>query len=210
MKKKSLSAKKITPKNFDFIKILKNKKIYEIFKTFVSNYKNFDKSKKIAISVSGGPDSLALSFLILCYKSQINNRIQPFFYLIDHGLRINSEIEAKLVKKQFKFKRLNLKILKWRGKKPKSNLQSLARQKRYNLLFAECKKSNIETILTAHHQDDFYETFFSRLLRGSGTEGLSSFAEIERNDRIRDQGSIFRCTISRVPDVNRTRRLGCH
>ena len=187
MKKKSLSAKKITPKNFDFIKILKNKKIYEIFKTFVSNYKNFDKSKKIAISVSGGPDSLALSFLILCYKSQINNRIQPFFYLIDHGLRINSEIEAKLVKKQFKFKRLNLKILKWRGKKPKSNLQSLARQKRYNLLFAECKKSNIETILTAHHQDDFYETFFSRLLRGSGTEGLSSFAEIE--NKINFKGS---------------------
>ena len=52
MKKKSLSAKKITPKNFDFIKILKNKKIYEIFKTFVSNYKNFDKSKKIAVAVS--------------------------------------------------------------------------------------------------------------------------------------------------------------
>ena len=39
-------------------------------------------------------------------------------------------------------------------KKPNSNLQSLARQKRYELLFNECKKSNIKTILTAHHQDD--------------------------------------------------------
>ena len=190
MKKKSLSAKKIKPKNFNFKKILKNKKIYEIYKSFVNNFKNFDNSKKIAISVSGGPDSLALSFLVLCYKSQINNRIQPFFYLIDHGLRSNSEIEAKLVKKEFKFKKLNLKILKWRGKKPESNLQSLARQNRYNLLFTECKKLNIKTILTAHHQDDFYETFFSRLLRGSGTEGLSSFAEIE--NKVSFKGTSFK------------------
>ena len=62
-------------------------------------------------------------------------------------------------------------------KKPNSNLQSLARQKRYELIFNQCKKHKINTILTAHHQDDFYETFFSRLLRGSGTEGLSSFAK---------------------------------
>ena len=60
-------------------------------------------------------------------------------------------------------------------KKPKSNIQSLARKKRYQLLFNECKKYKIKTILTAHHQDDLYETFFSRLLRGSGTEGFSSF-----------------------------------
>ena len=75
---------------------------------------------------------------------------------------------------------MNLKILKWTGKKPISNLQGLARQIRYSLLFNQCKKYKISTILTAHHQDDFYETFFSRLLRGSGTEGLASFAEKEK------------------------------
>ena len=65
--------------------------------------------------------------------------------------------------------------------KPTSNIQSLARKKRYELLFNECKKLNIKNIITAHHQDDFYETFFSRLLRGSGTEGLASFAKLEEN-----------------------------
>ena len=73
-----------------------------------------------------------------------------------------------------------MKILKWRGKKPNSNIQSLARKKRYELLFNECKRSNIATILTAHHKDDIFETFFIRLLRGSGTEGLSSFTELEK------------------------------
>ena len=181
MKKKSLSAKKIKPNSFNFKKILKDKKIFEIYKDFVKNFKNLNNSNKIAISVSGGPDSMALCFLVSCYKSKKNNKIQPFFYLVDHGLRKDSAEEAQLVKKQLKSKMISLKILRWKGKKPNSNLQSLARQKRYELLFNECKKFNIKTILTAHHQDDYYETFFSRLLRGSGTEGLSSFAEIEKN-----------------------------
>ena len=65
----------------------------------------------------------------------------------------------------------------------KSNIQNLARQNRYNLLFKECNKHNIKNIFTAHHQDDVYETFFIRLIRGSGTEGLSSFSEIKKNLR---------------------------
>ena len=34
-----------------------------------------------------------------------------------------------LVKKQLKLKKINLKILKWKGKKKNSNIQSLARAK---------------------------------------------------------------------------------
>ena len=73
MKKKSLSAKKIIHRNFNFKKILKDKKIFEIYKDFVKNFKNLNNSNKIAISVSGGPDSMALCFLVSCYKSQKNN-----------------------------------------------------------------------------------------------------------------------------------------
>tara|TARA_B100000003_G_scaffold158442_1_gene143953 strand:- start:1407 stop:2474 length:1068 start_codon:yes stop_codon:yes gene_type:complete len=179
MKKKSLNVKKAIPKSFNYSKILKDKKIYDIFQNFVTNFENLNNYNKIAISVSGGPDSMALCFLISCYKYTKNN-IQPKFFLVDHGLRKESTIEALEVKKQLKLKKIKLKILKWRGKKPKSNLQKLARQKRYDLLFNECRKYNIKTLITGHHQDDLYETFFSRLLRGSGTDGLSSFAEVEK------------------------------
>ena len=180
MKKKNLNAKKITPNSFNFKEILKDKKIFETYKVFERNIENLKNSKKIAISISGGPDSMTLCFLISCYISKRDKSIVPFFYLVDHGLRKNSSKEAIEVKKQLKLKYINLKILKWKGKKPNSNLQSLARKKRYELLFKECKKTNIKTILTAHHQDDIYETFFSRLLRGSGTEGLSSFTAVEK------------------------------
>ena len=180
MKKKSLSAKKITVDNFNFKKILRDKKVLQIYKNFLKNIRNLNFSNKIAISISGGPDSMALCFLIYCYKFIENKKIQPIFYLVDHGLRKDSKTEAQIVKKHLNFKKINLKILKWKGKKPISNLQSLARQKRYSLIFDECKKNNIKVIITGHHQDDLYETFFSRLLRGSGTEGLSSFAGIEK------------------------------
>ena len=189
MKKKSLSAKKVTANSFNFKKILQDQKIFEIYRTFVKDFKKLNTRNKIAVSVSGGPDSIALCFLVSCYKSQKNNRIQPTFYLVDHGLREDSAKEAKMVKKELKLKKIDLKILKWIGKKPKTNIQSLARKKRYELLFKECKKTNIKTILTAHHQDDFYETFFSRLLRGSGTEGLSSFMEYEK--KFIFEGNVF-------------------
>ena len=42
MKKKSLSAKKIILNSFNYIKILKDKKIFKIYKNFE---KNFDKLK---------------------------------------------------------------------------------------------------------------------------------------------------------------------
>ncbi len=181
MKKKSLSAKKITRKNLYLNNILKDKKIFEIYKDFEKNLENlYIPNNKVAIAVSGGIDSVALCFLITCYKLKKNNHIKLFFYLVDHKLRKDSTKEAHLVKKQLKTKKINLKILKWFGKKPKSNIQNLARKKRYGLLFHECKKHNINTILTAHHKDDIYETFFSRLLRGSGTEGLSSFTSVEK------------------------------
>ena len=180
MKKKSLSAKKIILNSFNYIKILKDKKIFKIYKNFEKNFDKLEEVNKVAISVSGGPDSMALCFLVGNYKSKKNNKLQTYFYLVDHGLRMASAIEAKNVEKQLKLKKIKLKILKWRGKKPTSNQQSLSRQKRYELIFKECKKHNIKTVLTAHHQDDLYETFFSRLLRGSGTEGLSSFTNMEK------------------------------
>tara|TARA_Y100001970_G_scaffold27252_1_gene33162 strand:- start:7211 stop:8281 length:1071 start_codon:yes stop_codon:yes gene_type:complete len=180
MKKKSLSVKKTIPKNFNFKKILRDEKISKIFRSFSENFTDLNIKKRMAIAVSGGPDSMALCFLVNCYKFTKNNNIQPKFYLVDHGLREGSSSEAKLVRQHLYQKKINLKIIKWKGKKPKSNIQSLARKKRYEILFTECKRLNIQKVVTAHHQDDVYETFFSRLLRGSGTEGLTSFKDVEK------------------------------
>ncbi len=145
--------------------------IYSIFKKKLKLFKK----KSFLIAVSGGPDSLALTALAKSYSYE--NKSKFFYVLVDHNLRKNSSREAKSVKKLLKKHQINLKILK-NKKKIKKNIQSEARKVRYNLLSTFCKKKKINTILTAHNLEDQVETFFIRLSRGSGLDGLSSMEKI--------------------------------
>ena len=92
-----------------------------------------------------------------------------------------------MVKSHIKNLKFNVKILKWIGKKPSSNIQALARKKRYSLISRQCEVDNVDTIFTAHHKDDLYENFLLRLLRGSGLQGMTSFNSqvINYNEKIR-------------------------
>ena len=174
MKKKSLVAKKKTHKLI--INYLKNKRIKKIFKSFENYLDKFSSNRiNFGVAISGGPDSLALAFLAKSFS--LLNKIKFDFFIVDHGLRQESSKEAKTVKLLLQKFDIDLKILKWKGKKPTSNIQSIARNERYNLLKKACKRKNISYLLIGHHIDDLYENFFIRLLRGSGLKGLSSFGE---------------------------------
>ena len=174
MKKKSLSAKK---KIHNKLLIhLKNPDIGKIYKEFDNFIKINLKKSSFSIAVSGGSDSLALTYFSKCYSILNNTKIK--YYHIDHKLRKESSFEAKKLKFLLKNFDVNCKILNWNGKKPKSNIQSKARKERYNLLYKESLKDKINFIFVAHHLDDLYENFIIRLLRGSGLKGLVSFNQI--------------------------------
>ena len=189
MKKKSLNVKK-TSHNL-LLKNLKNKKIKKIYKIFLQNLKNYKKTKKIACGISGGPDSLALAFLLKCYE--IKESIKIYFFIVDHGLRSNSFDEAKFVKKKLSRFNINCQILKWTGRKPSTNIQSKAREIRYSLIKKECEIRNISILFTAHHFDDLHENFYLRIIRGSGLKGISSFNQLNSQYRGLD---IFRPLIN--------------
>ena len=163
MKKKSLNAKKI------ILKHLNNNQISIIYNKFE---KSLDSNEKYAVALSGGPDSLALAFLAKCYALKHGTNIK--YLIVDHKLRKESSIEAEHVSLMLKKYSINCKILKWKGKKPKSNIQSIARNIRYSLLTNECKISKIRKLLVGHHMDDLHENFLIRLVRGSGLKGLIS------------------------------------
>tara|TARA_B100001173_G_scaffold153016_1_gene132694 strand:+ start:194 stop:1219 length:1026 start_codon:yes stop_codon:yes gene_type:complete len=148
---------------------LKNKRIAQIYNKFE---RHLSVDKDFIVAVSGGPDSLALSFLAKIYS--IKKKLNVKYYIVDHNLRNNSTEEAKNVKNQLKNFSINLGILSWHGIKPKKNIQSIARNNRYKLLINNAKKLNINNILLGHHLDDLLENFFIRILRGSGLKGLVS------------------------------------
>ena len=158
---------------------LKNKKIHQIYKKF-ENSLNIDQDFMVA--VSGGPDSLALAFLAKIYS--IKKKIKSKFIIIDHKLRPESTKEARVVKNILKGYLINAEVLIWKGQKPNKNIQSLARKKRYEILFAKCDELKISNILLGHHEDDLLENFFIRILRGSGLNGLIS---LEKNNKIENK-----------------------
>ena len=173
MSLKNLNANKI---HSVLKKKLINKKIKYLFNIFE---KELRIKEKFAVAVSGGPDSLALAFLSKIYS--IKNKLVVKFFIVDHKLRKESSQEAKKVKNLLKALNVNSEILTWNGKKPKKNIQSIARKKRYELLFSKCKKYKINNLLLGHHLDDLYENFFIRIIRGSGLKGLSS---LEKTNQI--------------------------
>ena len=167
MSLKNLSVRKKIPKIYKS-KLL-NQRVNQIFKKFE---KSFKMNTNFIVAVSGGADSLALAFLTKVYALKKN--LNPGYYIVDHKLRKESTFEAVKVKKILKSLKINSHILTWRGKKPVNNIQSLARGKRYELLFSKCKKLKINNLVLGHHIDDSIENFFLRMARGSGLKGLVS------------------------------------
>ena len=178
MSLKNLSATSKTHKYL--FNCLRDQRVLKIYNQFE---KSFRFNHNFIVAVSGGPDSLALTFLTKIYS--IKKSLKVKYFIIDHKLRKNSSSEAQSVKNFLKAKNINVGIIKWNGIKPKSNVQSLAREKRYNLLVDKAKRLNIKNILTGHHWEDLYENFFIRISRGSGLNGLVSFGETTNKDNIK-------------------------
>ena len=168
MKKKNLSVKKkvhkFYSKKLDDPRI---KRIYFNFKKKISSHI----TNSFCVAVSGGVDSMALSFLAKCYSIEKNKKC--YFFIVDHKLRKNSTKEANLVKKKLRLFKINSEVITFKKVKKLSNLQSFARENRYKLIIKACLNKKIDFILTAHHSDDLLENFFIRLLRGSGLKAVS-------------------------------------
>ena len=172
MSLKNLNAIK-TPKNLRLR--ISNKKIQRLFNIFEQS---FNIKEAFIVAVSGGPDSLALAFLTKIYS--IKHNLNCRYFIVDHKLRTESTNEAKKVKKILNDFDIKAQILTWNGKKPSKNIQSIARKKRYDLLFLKCKQLKISNLIIGHHLDDLFENFFIRMIRGSGLKGLVS---LEKNTK---------------------------
>ncbi|KAK4139411.1 uncharacterized protein C8A04DRAFT_15885 [Dichotomopilus funicola] len=144
--------------------------------------------RPIALAVSGGVDSMALAFLCSKIRSVDHWALvadhpvsTPVGITVNHCLREGSTEEADKVTSAVRQLGLRSAVYKirWeevlpRGTNPNDlpNIETLARYHRYRRLGVFCSEGNIAALLTAHHEDDQYETVLMRLLSGHGYRGL--------------------------------------
>ena len=102
----------------------------------------------------------------------------PVVLTVDHGLRPGSGADAKTVVSAAKKAGLTAHVLRWRGPKPKSDIEAAARVARYRLMGEWCRRHDIGTLYVAHSREDMAETFLIRLGRGSGVDGLAAMSAL--------------------------------
>ncbi len=155
----------------------------EIIKTFFKT--NFSKPpKRIAVAVSGGVDSLALTLLLRDFC--VANNIELFAVTVDHKMRKASSTEALALYKILYKSKITHEILTINKKDlPKVNIEASLREARYDLLYDFCIVNKIEHLFLGHHIGDIAENFLIRLFRGSQLDGLSVMQEVSGFKKIK-------------------------
>ena len=133
---------------------------------------------KLALAVSGGPDSFALLYLAHRLRDAGALRAEITVLTVDHGLRATSRDEATMVGALAAQLGFGHAVLDWRpSEAPRAGLQEAARIARYGLMAEYCRSHDIPVLVTAHQLEDQAETMLMRLARGSGLDGLAAIPE---------------------------------
>ncbi|MCU0651722.1 MAG: tRNA lysidine(34) synthetase TilS [Candidatus Omnitrophica bacterium] len=140
----------------------------------IGKYKLLCKNDKIVIGLSGGPDSVALLYLLNGLKKEF--KLHLYAAHLDHGIRKSSKRDAEFsaclankLKIPFFTSRINIKELGGKG-----SLEEICRKARLIFLSQIAKETGADKIALGHNLDDQAETVLMRILRGSGLYGLSA------------------------------------
>lgn len=138
----------------------------------------------LVVAVSGGSDSLALTFLANEYAATKNLKLEAV--TVDHTLRPESSAEAEEVQSILKAHDISHHTLVWQHDDNLNRIHEQARKARYHLLTEFCKRYENPYLLTAHHAQDQIETILMRFLKGSGAAGFQGIqaARYENDVRI--------------------------
>jgi tRNA(Ile)-lysidine synthase len=153
--------------------------------TLRRRFASLEAADHVALAVSGGADSLALTLLAKRWRDLSYPSVRLTVLTVDHGLRPESAEEAGTVARVAASLGLSCQILRWLGPHPVADVEAAARAARYRLLIAAARQMGAGHIAVAHHRDDQAETFLLRLARGSGVYGLAGMARMAERDGVR-------------------------
>ncbi len=149
------------------------------FLDFIDQEKLFKKEDHLLLAISGGVDSVVLSYLL---------HQTGFKFSLAHmnfQLRGNdSELDQKFVEDlaeqlnvNFHVKRVHIQ----KGQNNQGSTQMQARELRYTWFNHLLKSHSYTKLLTAHHAEDSFETVILNLTRGTGIRGVRGILPLSEN-----------------------------
>jgi tRNA(Ile)-lysidine synthase len=144
-------------------------------KETIQKYALLAPGEKVLIAFSGGPDSTALKLALLELRQEWDLDLTLAHF--NHRLRRSADEDERFVRQAAANHSLPLVVgsedVRLFAAENRLNVEEAGRRLRYRFLRESARAGGKTKIATGHTLDDQAETFFMRLLRGSGLQGLS-------------------------------------
>ena len=150
------------------------------FEGHLQSKRFFRSRQKILIACSGGPDSVALFYLLQAFAPKYHWKLGLIHF--NHRLRAGAaKTDERFVKNLAqKFKvpfYCGTGDVRREARETKTSIEECARQMRYDFFLRTVQIKKIPTIVLAHTRDDQAETVLMRILQGTGLRGLQGIRE---------------------------------
>lgn len=142
----------------------------------------FPENSRILVACSGGPDSMALLYLLQDIAIHRHTTYELGVAIVDHCIRPESKEEVSWLQHQVKslglpFYSTTFDVPRL-SKEQKQSEETIGRQVRYQWLTELAQSENYDYIAVAHHKDDQAESILAHIIRGSGLNGLAGMSVV--------------------------------
>jgi tRNA(Ile)-lysidine synthase len=159
---------------------VRNGRVFEAFKAAVLRHGMIAPGDRVLVGCSGGPDSVALTSLLLRLREEMPLEISVAHF--NHRLRTGAKDDESFVRELTRRWVLPLitgsKDVRRVARRRKLNLEETARLLRYEFLRGAARKAGATKIATGHTMNDQAETILMRLFRGTGLAGLAGIEPV--------------------------------
>lgn len=143
----------------------------------------FPENSRILVACSGGPDSMALLYLLQDIATHRHTTYKIGVAIVDHCIRPESKDEVLWLKHQVEelglpFYSASFDVPRL-SKEYKKSEETIGRQVRYQWLNEIAQSEGYDYISVAHHKDDQAESILAHIIRGSGLNGLTGMSVVQ-------------------------------
>lgn len=130
---------------------------------------------RVAVALSGGPDSVALLHLLRDLESDGDLTVAGIIHF-NHQLRPAADEDERFCRGLAGDLQLPIEVgradVRGEARARKRSVEDMARRLRYAFFDEAAQRLHADAVAVGHSREDQAETFLLRILRGSGTRGL--------------------------------------